>query len=212
VSAFEEAGVAIEKKSLNAAEQARPDVAEQRRNFAIARRFVAPEQFVFLDESGAKTNMTRLYGRAPGGERCVDHTPHGHWRTMTMLSAIGIEGVIEPATTVLDGPMDGPTFLFYVQNHLAPALRPGQVVVMDNLSSHKIAGVREAIEAAGCDLWYLPPYSPDLNPIEKLWSKVKAWLRRVAETTFATVTDAVGDALRAVAPDECRNYFASCGY
>jgi len=212
VSAFEEAGVSIKKKSLNAAEQARPDVAEQRRNFAIARRFVDPEQFVFLDESGAKTNMTRLYGRVPGGERCVDHTPHGHWRTMTMLSAIGIEGVIEPATTVLDGPMDGPTFLFYVQNHLAPALRPGQVVVMDNLSSHKIAGVREAIEAAGCDLWYLPPYSPDLNPIEKLWSKVKAWLRRVAETTFATVTDAVGDALRAVAPDECRNYFASCGY
>jgi len=212
VSAFEEAGVAIQKKSLNAAEQARPDVAEQRRNFGIARRFVDPEQFVFLDESGAKTNMTRLYGRAPGGERCVDHTPHGHWRTMTMLSAIGIEGVIEPATVVIDGAMDGPTFLDYVEQCLAPALRPGQVVVMDNLSSHKIAGVREAIEAAGCDLWYLPPYSPDLNPIEKLWSKVKAWLRRVAETTFATVTDAIADALRAVAPDECRNYFASCGY
>ena len=187
-------------------------MAEQRRNFAIARRFVDPEQFVFLDESGAKTNMTRLYGRAPGGERCVDHTPHGHWRTMTMLSAIGIEGVIEPATTVLDGPMDGPTFLFYVQNHLVPALRPGRIVVMDNLASHKIAGVREAIEAAGCDLWYLPPYSPDLNPIEKLWSKVKSRLRRVAAGTVDELWRAAGDAFRAVTPGECANYFRSCGY
>lgn len=169
-------------------------------------------QLVFLDESGAKTNMTRLYGRARVGERCVDHTPHGHWKTMTMLSAIRSEGVIEDATVVVDGAMDGATFLSYVEQCLVPSLRPGEVVVMDNLSSHKVKGVREAIEAAGCDLWYLPPYSPDYNPIEKLWSKVKAWLRRVSADTFDTLSDAVAAALRAVAPDECGNYFTSCGY
>jgi len=212
VPAAESVGAAFKKKSLIAAEQARPDVAAKRRNFAIAMRFVDAKRLVFLDEAGATTNMVRLYGRSPGGERCVDRTPHAHWQSMTMLSAINRTEVIEPATMAFDGSMNGPTFLFYVQHCLAPALQPGQIVVMDNLAAHKVAGVREAIEAAGCDLWYLPPYSPDLNPIEKLWSKVKAWLRRVAATSFPTVTDAVGDALRAVAPDECRNYFASCGY
>lgn len=187
-------------------------MAERRKNFAIARRFVARERLVFLDESGAKTNMTRLYGRSMGGERCVDKTPHGHWGTMTMISAIRDQGVLEQASVVLDGSMDGPTFLAYVQQCLVPALRPGDVVVMDNLRSHKVAGVREAIEAADCDLWYLPAYSPDFNPIEKLWSKVKTWLRRVSAKTFETVASAVGDALRAVADNECSNYFVSCGY
>ncbi len=178
----------------------------------IARRFVDPGSFVFLDESGAKTNMTRLYGRSPIGERCVDHTPDGHWKTMTMLSAIRLDGVIQDATVVVDGPMDAATFLAYTQQFLAPSLRPGDVVVMDNLSSHKGAGIREAIEAAGADLWYLPPYSPDLNPIEKLWSKVKAWLRRVSAKTFDALNDAIADALRAVHPTECPNYFQACGY
>ncbi len=178
----------------------------------IARRFVDPGSFVFLDESGAKTNMTRLYGRSPIGERCVDHTPDGHWKTMTMLSAIRLDGVIQGATVVVDGPMDAATFLAYTQQFLAPSLRPGDVVVMDNLSSHKGAGIREAIEAAGADLWYLPPYSPDLNPIEKLWSKVKAWLRRVSAKTFDALNDAIADALRAVHPTECPNYFQACGY
>ena len=131
---------------------------------------------------------------------------------MTMLSAIRNEGVIEDATVVIDGAMDSEIFLAYVQQFLVPALKPGDVVIMDNLSSHKAKGVREAIEAAGCDLWYLPAYSPDLNPIEKLWSKVKAWLGRVSAGTFKTLSDAVAAALRAVAPDECANYFASCGY
>lgn len=208
----EPAGAASKKKSLIATEQLRPDVAERRRNFAIARRFVPSQSFVFLDESGARTHMTRLYGRAPKGERCVDHTPHGHWKTMTMLSAIRAEGVIEDATVVVDGAMDGATFLAYVEQCLAPSLRPGEVVVMDNLASHKVKGVREAIEAAGAELWYLPPYSPDLNPIEKLWSKVKAWLRRVSAGTFKTLSDAIAAALRAVADDECGNYFSACGY
>jgi len=156
--------------------------------------------------------MTRLYGWSPIGQRCVDHTPHGHWKTMTMLSAIRLNGVIQDATVVLDGPMNAATFLGYTQQFLAPALRPGDVVIMDNLSSHKVKGVVEAIEAAGAQLWYLPPYSPDLNPIEMLWSKVKAWLRRVSARTFEALIEAIADALRSVDPTECAHYFASCGY
>ncbi len=156
--------------------------------------------------------MTRLYSRAPVGERCVDRTPHGHWKTMTMLSAIRVDGVIQDATVVLDGPMNTDAFLAYTQQCLAPSLRAGDIVVMDNLSSHKAAGVREAIEAADAALWYLPSYSPDLNPIEKLWSKVKAWLRRVSAKTFDGLTDAIANALRNVQANECSNYFNSCGY
>lgn len=195
-----------------AAEQQRPEVVAQRRNFTIARRFVDHEHLVFLDESGAKTNMTRLYGRAPGGTRCVDHVPNGHWKTITMLSAIRSDGVMRDATVLIDGAINGETFLTYVEQFLVPSLRPSDVVVMDNLASHKIAGVQEAIDGAGCDLWYLPPYSPDFNPIEKLWSKVKAWLRRVGARTFEALSDAVADALRAVDTSECINYFQSCGY
>jgi len=207
-----EAAVGPQKKSLIAAEQARTDIVERRRNFSIARRFVDPAKLVFLDESGAKTNMTRLYGRAPLGTRCVDRSPHGHWKTMTLLSAIRIEGVIREATTVIDGSMNAITFEVYTQQLLAPALRPGDVVVMDNLGAHKSQAVREAIEAVGADLWYLPAYSPDLNPIEKLWSKVKTWLRRVSAKTFDSVAQAIADALRAVPQKECANYFRSCGY
>ena len=131
---------------------------------------------------------------------------------MTLLSAIRLDGVSPNATVLLDGPMNSATFLAYTQQCLAPSLQPGDIVVMDNLSSHKAVGVRQAIEAVGADLWYLPPYSPDFNPIEKLWSKVKAWLRRVGAKTFDTLTTAIGDALRAVQTNECSNYFTSCGY
>ncbi|MEM6507388.1 MAG: IS630 family transposase [Planctomycetota bacterium] len=195
-----------------AAEQLRPDVIERRHSFKLARRFLSPDQLVFLDESGAKTNMTRLYGRSPKGSRCNDYASNGHWKTMTLLSAIRGEGVIEDATVVADGPMDGPAFLAYVEQCLAPSLIPGDVVVMDNLPAHKVKGVREAIEAVGCDLWYLPPYSPDLNPIEKLWSKVKAYLRKVQAKTFDALSDAVVDALRSVGHHECWRYFRACGY
>jgi transposase len=205
-------GVVVKKKSLIAAEQRRPDVAERRHNFRIACRFVDRASLVFLDESGAQTDMTRRYGRAAGGERCVDYTPHGHWHTSTLLSALRLDGVVQEATMVIDGPMNRDTFLAYTEHCLVPALRPGDVVVMDNLSSHKDAQVRAMIEAAGADLWYLPPYSPDLNPIEKLWSKVKAWLRRVMAATFDGLLGAIADALRAVDAEECVNYFRSCGY
>ena len=154
-----------------AAEQLREDVQRRRRSFAIARRFVPMGSFIFLDESGAQDNMIRLYGRAPVGERCVDHTPHGHWKTTTLLSAIRLDGVIRNATVIIDGPMNSETFLAYTEQCLAPALRPGDVVAMDNLSSHKAVGVREAIESVGADLWYLPPYSPDLAPHWTLQSR-----------------------------------------
>jgi len=205
-------GLPLKKKSLIAAEQKRPDVVEHRRNYTIATRFVDPGSLVFLDETGAKTNMTRLYGRAPVGERCVDDTPHGHWKTMTLLSAMRLDGVMREATAVYDGPMNRDTFVDYVEYQLAPALRPGDVVVMDNLSSHKDAAVRRLIENAGADLWYLPAYSPDLNPIEKLWSKVKSWLRRVMADTYAGVVNAIADALRAVDAQECAAYLRACGY
>jgi len=187
-------------------------VVERRRNFGIATRFVDPASLVFLDETGAKTNMTRLYGRSMVGERCVDHTPNGHWKTVTLLSAMRLDGVMREATAVYDGPMNRETFVAYTEYCLVPALRPGDVVIMDNLSSHKDAAVRELIEDADADLWYLPAYSPDLNPIEKLWSKVKAWLRRVMAQTLDGLTTAIADALRAVDPAECAAYFQACGY
>lgn len=182
-----------------------------RLHWKIASRFVHPDRLIFLDESGAKTNMVRRYGRSPVGQRCVDQTPQGHWRTMTMLSAIRAEGVIKEATAVVDGPMSGPLFLAYVERFLTRSLRPGEVVVMDNLAAHKVKGVREAIEAAGCDLWYLPAYSPDLNPIEMVWSKVKAYLRRVSARTWDKLVNAVAGALSAVSPQDCAN-FISCQY
>lgn len=129
-----------------------------------------------------------------------------------MLSAIDIAGVIKPACLALPGPIDAMSFRHYVERMLVPTLEPGRIVVMDNLASHKVKGVREAIEAAGCELWYLPPYSPDLNPIEKLWSKVKTLLRRAAARTAGDLYVAIGNALRHVSLDECRNYFRSCGY
>lgn len=156
--------------------------------------------------------MTRLYGWSPVGERCIDRTQDSRWKTMTMLSAIRLDGIMQDATVLLDGPMNSETFLSYTQQCLAPSLRPGDVVVMDNLSSHKATGVREAIEAADATLWYLPPYSPDLNPIEMLWSKVKAWLRRVAAKTFESINDTLADALNHVTPTESANYFNACGY
>ena len=171
-----------------------------------------PESFVFLDESGAQSNLTRLYGRSRVGTRCADHTSYGHWKTTTPLSAIRLGGVIEEATVIVNGPMNGEVFTAYTEYCLAPSLRPGDVVVMDNLSSHKSAAAIEAIEAVDAQVWFLPPYSPDLNPIEKLWSKVKAWLRKTRPPDFDAIGQALAQTLRTVTPEECRNDFRSCGY
>ena len=165
---------------------------------------------MFVDETWASTNMARAYGRCPVGERLVMSVPWGHWRTTTFVAALRCDGLTAP--TVIDGAMTGDLFVAYVRQQLVPTLRPGDIVVMDNLSCHKRSEVRAAIEGAGCALRLLPPYSPDLNPIEKAFSKLKAKLRAAAKRTVETLWRYLGEVLDEFLPAECRNYFASCGY
>ena len=171
---------------------------------------VPVEKLVFLDESGAKTNMTRTRGRAPRGVRVIEKVPHGHWQTTTMISAIRTTGPC--AAAVVTGATDSEVFLAYVEHVLVPELTEGDVVILDNLQPHKAAGVKEMIEAAGAKLLYLPPYSPDFNPIENMWSKVKQYLRSAAARTFDALQEAVTSALHTVTPDDCLGYFRHCGY
>jgi transposase len=166
--------------------------------------------FVFIDETSASTAMTRLSGWGPKGERLVDAAPAGHWKTTTFVAGLRQDGVIAPF--VLDGAMTGAVFRAYVEQMLAPALLPGDVVVMDNLPAHKVAGVREAIAAAGASVLYLPPYSPDLNPIEQMFAKLKALLRAAATRTRDALWDAIGQLLDRFSPAECRNYIKNSGY
>lgn len=165
---------------------------------------------VFLDETGVNTQMTRRYGWSDRGTRCVSAVPHGHWKTTTFLAALRSSGLTAPL--VLDGPMDGAAFLAYVRDFLCPILKPGDTVIADNLSCHKVAGVKQAIEATGATLRYLPPYSPDLNPIEKLFAKLKALLRRANARTINALWKQIGSLVDQFPPEECVNYFASCGY
>ena len=165
---------------------------------------------MFLDETWATTNMARRYGRSPSGTRLVMPVPHGHWKTTTFLAGLRADGLTAPL--VVDGAINGELFEAYVRQQLVPVLRPGDVVVMDNLACHKRAGVRRAIEAAGCELRLLPPYSPDLNPIEKAFSKLKAKLRAAARRTVEALWKYLGEVLDEFRPEECRNYFRSCGY
>jgi transposase len=169
-----------------------------------------PERLVFIDETWASTNMARRYGRAPRGQRLRMSVPHGHWKTTTFVGALRLTGMVAPM--VLDGPINGRAFQAYVDQVLVPELRPGDVVVMDNLGSHKGAGVRSAIEKAGASLLYLPPYSPDFNPIENAFAKLKALLRKAAERTVESLWTKIGDLLPAFSPAECANYFAAAGY
>lgn len=204
------AGNELQKKSLLASEQDRVDVKQKRVYWRRQTRHVDIDRFVFLDESGAKTNMKRLYGWAAKAERLRDTVPGGYWRTTTMISAIRTDGVATAMVT--EGATNALVFRGFVEHFLVPILRPGDIVVMDNLSSHKVTGVVEAIEAVEAEVWYLPPYSPDFNPIEQMWSKVKAVLRSLARRTTKALYRAIGTALRQVTSLECRNYFANCGY
>jgi transposase len=154
--------------------------------------------------------MARRYGRCPRGERLLSSAPWGHWKTTTFVAALRIGEVTAPC--VLDGPMDGESFRAYVEQCLVPTLRQGDIVVMDNLASHKVAGIKQAIEGAGAELRYLPPYSPDLNPIEQLFAKIKALLQKAAARTYDALITAIADALTKVAPTECGNYLANSGY
>jgi transposase len=169
-----------------------------------------PARLVFLDEAWATTSMARRYGRAPRGQRALDAVPRGRWRTTTVVAALRADGIVAPL--VLEGAVDGPGFLAYVRQFLVPALRPGDVLVLDNLGSHKVAGVREAVEAAGASLRYLPPYSPDLNPVEQVFAKLKALLRDAAARTTEALWAAVGRLLARFPPTECARYLAHCGY
>ena len=168
------------------------------------------EKLVFIDETWASTSMTRRYGRAPRGQRCIGSAPHGHGKTTTFLGALRHNRLTAPM--VADEPIDGDLFLAWVRQFLGPTLTPGDVVILDNLSSHKVAGVREAIAAVGATVLYLPPYSPDLNPIEKLFAKLKARLRRAAKRSVDVLWIEIGRLLDTFAPNECANYFASSGY
>jgi len=169
-----------------------------------------PDRLVFIDETWASTNMTRRYGRSPSGTRLVMPVPHGHWKTTTFVAGLRATGLVAP--TVADGAITGDLFEAYVRQQLVPALRPGDVVVMDNLACHKRAGARAAIEAAGCRLLYLPPYSPDLNPIEQAFAKLKALLRKAGERTVEGLWRLLGRLLDEFTPEECRNFLSHCGY
>jgi transposase len=200
----------VEKKSLRASEQDRPDVARHRSRWRVWQRYMDGERFVFIDETAATTAMTRLSGWGPRGERLVDAAPAGHWKTTTVVAGLRSTGVVAPL--VLDGPMTGTVFRTYVEQALAPALEPGDIVAMDNLAVHKVAGVKEAIRAAGASVFYLPSYSPDFNPIEQFFAKLKALLRKAAARTQTALWETIGTSLDDFTPAECQNYIVNSGY
>lgn len=169
-----------------------------------------PARLVFIDETGASTKMARLYGRSKRGERCRAPIPHGHWKTTTFVGALRRTGMTAPM--VLDGAMHGAAFIAYIEQVLVPTLRPGDIVIMDNLPAHKPAAVRQAIERAGATLRFLPPYSPDFNPIEMAFSKLKAILKKAACRTIDDLWETIGGAVDTFKPAECQNYFNAAGY
>jgi transposase len=168
------------------------------------------KRLVFIDETGTSTKMVRTRGRCRRGQRLIGKAPWGHWKTTTFTAGLRCDGLVAP--WVLDGPMNGEAFLVYVEKVLAPNLAVGDIVVVDNLSAHKVEGVRAQIEAAGAILLYLPPYSPDLNPIEMAFAKLKALLRKAAARTRDSLWDTIGQVLNAFTPDECANYLTHAGY
>lgn len=203
-------GFTRKKKVLIASERDRPDVARGRQQWRAAMPGLEPGGLVFVDETWASTNMARRYGRSRRGQRLVMPVPHGHWKTTTFVAALRVDGLTAP--TVVDGAMTGELFEAYVKQQLVPTLRAGDVVVMDNLSAHKRAGVREAVEGAGARLLYLPPYSPDFNPIEQAFAKLKALLRRAGQRTVEALWSLLGRLTDEFGPAECRNYLRHCGY
>lgn len=168
------------------------------------------DKLVFFDECGVNTKMARLYGRCPEGRRLADSAPAGHYQTLTLMSAVRLDGVVAPM--LLDGPLNAQSFAGYVEDCLVPTLAPGDILIMDNLPAHKSPRVTLAVERAGCLLVFLPPYSPDFNPIENMWSKVKAYLRTAGARTFDALVEALGDALRSITQADREGYFEHCGY
>ena len=198
------------KKTLYAAEQKRADVARARRRWMREQGMFDPARLVFIDETCTNTAMVRLRGRAPRGARLVDYAPQGHWKTITFVGGLRQRAMTAPF--VLEGAMNGPMFLAYVKQCLVPTIKRGEIVLMDNLPVHRVAGVAEAIEGAGATLIYLPKYSPDLNPIELAFSKLKAHLRKAAEHTISRLWRRIGRAVTDFTAQECSNYFRHAGY
>jgi transposase len=195
---------------VHASEQSRPDVAEARNRWKAGQVNLDPTKLVFVDETGTNTKMVRLYGRAPKGRRVIGAQPWGHWKTTTFVAGLRIGEISAPF--VLDGPMNRDAFEAYVEHFLAPTLAEGDIVIMDNLPAHKGDRVRQLIEARGAQLLLLPPYSPDLNPIEMAFSKLKTLLRKAAERTVPALWDRIGQLLGDFTAQDCANYFRHAGY
>jgi len=210
VVAAQEGRAQLQKKTLFAAEQDRPKVARRRAQWKKYQGRLDPRRLVFIDETWAKTNMTPLRGWAKRGSKLVAKAPFGKWKTLTFVAALRCDRIDAPC--VLDGPINGQLFAAYVEQFLVPTLSPGDIVIMDNLGSHKGRAVRNAIRAAGAKLLYLPPYSPDLNPIEQVFAKLKLLMRKAAERTVEAIWQRIGQLLDAFPPHECAAYLRNSGY
>jgi len=200
----------LKKKTLHAAEQNRPDVAKARTEWREIQPALNPGKLIFIDETSTKINMIRRYGRSKRGTRLIDTSPHGHWKTSTFIAALREDGLMAPS--VFDGAINAELFVAYVEQVLVPTLTPGDIVVMDNLSCHKKPAVQQAIEAAGASVRFLPAYSPDLNPIEQVFAKLKALLRAMAIRTVDALWKALGSITDCVTSQECKNFFRHAGY
>jgi len=198
------------KKSMVAGERDRPDVARRRAQWIKYQDRVEPERLVFIDETWTRTDMAPLRGWAPRGQRLPTKVPHGRWKTMTFLAALRHDRIEAP--WFIEGPIDGVSFRLYVEKVLLPTLHPGDIVVMDNLGSHRSKIVRRLIRSVGARLFYLPQYSPDLNPIEQVFAKLKHFLRKAAARSFEAVCRAIGEVLHLFTSEECANYLAHSGY
>jgi transposase len=207
---FERHKISVKKKSVRAAEQARADVKRARARWMREQGLFDPARLVFVDETATATNMARLRGRAPRGERLIGHVPQGDWHTLTFVAGLRHDRMVAPL--VIEGAMTGESFLAYVEQCLVPTLQRGDIVIMDHLNVHKVAGVREAIEAAGATLRYLPRYSPDLDPIEQAFAKLKALLRKAAERSVRGLWHRLGSLIQTFSPQECANYLRHAGY
>lgn len=192
------------------AEQDRPDIAFKRARWRRYQGKIDASRLVFIDETWTKTNMTRTHGRCRRGQKLHVKVPHGHWKTLTFIAALRADKVTAPC--VLDGPINSRSFTAYVEQFLVPTLRPGDVVILDNLGSHKAKTARDAIRKAGAKLFFLPPYSPDLNPIEQVFAKLKTLLRKAAERTVEATWRRIGSLLDHFPPEECTNYLKHAGY
>ena len=198
------------KKTLFALEQGRADIARRRKRWRSFQAHLDPQRLVFVDETWIKTNMAPLRGWGHKSKRLRGFAPHGHWRTLTFIGALRCDGLTAPC--VFDGPINGQCFRAWVEQQLVPVLQPDNIVIMDNLGSHKGKAVRAAIRSAGARLWYLPPYSPDLNPIEQAFAKIKHWMRMAQERTIEETWRHVGRLVSTINPTECANYIQNAGY